>query len=139
MSEELEIKFKMEMVSTEGSPYVSEAMSQQLATKKELETNEYLYCEEGMKVGDFYLEAEPIPIGLMRNMIQNAEDKGANFVTINWDCDHQEYEVNGLKIERMTNLEIQTKVKVDQEKVEIEKKRKIELLEKELKMLKYKE
>ena len=47
-----------------------------------------------------------IPIKDMVQLVRGAENSGANFIAIDYHCDHEEYEVYGVKVERLNEPEI---------------------------------
>ena len=106
-----------------------------LITKKELST----YENDG---GDVYTssdtdsEARDIPIEDMKALIQKAEDAGANFIQIDWHCDHDEYNIYGSLITRATDEENADYEEAQVIKKQLEKEREIKQLEAKLLKLK---
>lgn len=49
---------------------------------------------------------EPIKIDSLRNLLNELEEKGANYVAIDYHTDHQEYELDGVRIELASEQEI---------------------------------
>lgn len=66
-------------------------------------------------------EAKDISIEAMKVLIQKAEDAGANYIQIDYHCDHEEYEVYGSLLTRASQVE---KEKIEQ-KERISKKLKV--------------
>ena len=103
--EDLEIKVKSKTVFRESSDEVRHLQTEMFATKEELEKYEYLYLTfDDNKV--YQTEAAIIPIQKIKELIDKAEASGANFVAIDYHCDHGEYDVYGYHVERMTQEEI---------------------------------
>ena len=104
--EELEIKVKAKKVFKKSSDHLPSLETEKFATKEELENNEYVSLSfEGNEV--YQTESRIIPIEAIKQLIEEAEASGANFVAIDFHCDHQEYDVYGYLVEKMTEREIQ--------------------------------
>lgn len=58
---------------------------------------------------DSYTDAESkdIPIVIMKALIKKAEDAGANYIQIDYHCDHEEYDIYGSQITRATEDEVE--------------------------------
>ena len=55
-------------------------------------------------------DAIDIPIEDMKALIQKAEDAGANYIQIDYHCDHEEYDIYGSLITRPTEEEVAKRV-----------------------------
>lgn len=120
MCKDVNIVYEMELLSKDYSDDLNYLTSFELATKEEYLGDNSIYCDEQDEVRNpnFHLDAEPIPITKIKDMIKDAESVGANFVSIDWHCDHREYEVFALKLTRLTDEELKAKaiIKVETEK-----------------------
>ena len=135
MEDDLEIKISRELVYTKSTDYLDDLIVNKFATSKEKKDNEYIYPRTIDK-GIIHLEATMVPISTIRKMLLAAENKGANFVSIDFHCDHGEYDIYGLKVKRASTEVID---KEEEKKLKFEKEKKqtrIIELEKELKELK---
>lgn len=133
MMDEFKLSVKGNKVYEKTSDYLPDLEEQHFATKEERELFSYLYVEY---VDDIYVSSTPIPIEVMKTMIEEAEAAGANFVTIDYHSDHDEYEVTGYKFERASDednsaLELERRL-ADEEA----KNKRIKELEEELEKLK---
>jgi hypothetical protein len=99
MGRHLEIKLKRKVVFQESSEQLYDAFAMQFATIKEMTKHQGDVDCDVDKWTDS--EAGDIPIESMKALIQKAEDAGANFIQIDWHCDHEEYDVYGSKITRV--------------------------------------
>ena len=135
MEEELEIKVNRELVFEESSHELLDLKSFMFSTSEEREKAEYIYLTDIDK-GEIYLEAIEIPISDLREMLDKAEDAGANFVSIDYHCDHMEYDVYGLKIERASTEDVKVDKEKEEANAELVKQEEIERLEKKLGELK---
>jgi hypothetical protein len=123
MEDDLEIKVKRKLVFAGEASEIDFRKYDYFSTKEEKKKFEYIRTvdiDEGEDESN--LMSYEIEIGLMKKMIQEAEDKGANFVSIDYHCDHIGYEVYGLKITRATSEE-----EAEQEDTEAKKKEDIRL------------
>lgn len=133
--EELEIKVKAKKVFDKSSDYLPSLETEKFATKEELENNEYVSLSfEGNEV--YQSEARIIPIEVIKQLIEEAEASGANFVAIDYHCDHVEYDVYGFLVEKMTEQEIKILEAIKAKKNKEFKEQKIRLLEKEIQKIK---
>ena len=97
--DEFKVSIKGNIVYEKSSDYLPDLEEQHFATEEERELFSYIYVDY---VDDLYLPSTPIPIGVIKKMIEEAEEAGANFVTIDSHSDHDEYEVCGYKFERVS-------------------------------------
>tara|TARA_R110000772_G_scaffold17946_3_gene50000 strand:+ start:147050 stop:147454 length:405 start_codon:yes stop_codon:yes gene_type:complete len=81
-------------------------------------------------------ESKDIPIEDLKALIQKAEDAGANFIQIDYHCDHEEYDVYGSLVTRATEGELQELVTKENEQKEKEKQARIKHLQEEIEQLK---
>lgn len=133
--EDLEIKVKSKTVFRESSDEVRHLQTEVFATKEELEKYEYLYLTfDDKKV--YQTEAAIIPIQKIKELIDKAEASGANFVAIDYHCDHGEYDVYGYHVERMTQEEIDALEVKKAEKKKTINEAKIKELEEQIEKLK---
>lgn len=133
--EELEIKVKAKKVFDKSSDYLPSLETEKFATKEELENNEYVSLSfEGNEI--YQSEARIIPIEIIKQLIDEAEANGANFVAIDYHCDHVEYDIYGFLVEKMTEREIQIVEAIKAKKNKEFKEQQIKLLEEEIKKLK---
>lgn len=83
-------------------------------------------------------EAVPMEIDSVIKQLQEIKEKGANFVEIDFHCDHIGYNFNGLEMRLATEEEISEHIGVQQVEIDKQKQQEINLLEKKLKQLKEK-
>ena len=78
-------------------------------TKEEIERDDE-HCDVDVYT-DSYTDADSkdILIEDMKALIKKAEDAGANYIQIDYHCDHEEYEIYGSLITRATEDEINEK------------------------------
>ena len=98
--DEFKISVKGNIVYEKSSEYLPILEEQHFATKEERELFSFLYVEY---VDDIYVSSTPIPIEVMKKMIEEAGAAGANFVTVEYNSDHDEYEVCGYNFERASD------------------------------------
>lgn len=133
--EELEIKVKAKKVFNKSSDHLPSLETEKFATKEELENNEYVSLSfEGNEV--YQTEARIIPIEAIKQLIEEAEASGANFVAIDFHCDHKEYDVYGYLVEKMTEAEIAVVEAIKIKKNKKFKEQQIKLLEEKIQKLK---
>jgi hypothetical protein len=115
MSKEIEIKLKREVVFEEASDELYDVMEHYFGTKEEIE--QYQESCDVIATVDTYTnsDSKDIPIKDMKELIQRAEDAGANFIQIDYHCDHEEYEVYGSKI---TRLDEEAIIKLEKKKAD---------------------
>ena len=119
MKEEIEIKIKTDLVFEGNSEYLPSIMEQEFVTKDELKRyGEYITVNDVDCT--FYGDSEAIRIKEMRELLDEAEEAGANFVSIDYHCDHYEYEVYGHKV---TRLEPEEVLDIKKQKIAIKKKK----------------
>jgi len=98
--DEFKISVKGNIVYEKSSEYLPILEEEHFATKEEREMFSYLYVEY---IDDVYFSSSPIPIGILKKMIEEAEAAGANFVSVNHHSDHDQYEVCGYNFERASD------------------------------------
>lgn len=131
----LEIKVKAKKVFEKPSDYLPDLEAAMFATIEELETNEYVSLSfQGNEV--YQTEAQIIPISAIKQLIEEAEDSGANFVTIDYHCDQGEYVVYGFLVEKMIDTEIKVLEALKAKKEKVAKEQEIKRLEEKIKKLK---
>lgn len=133
--EDLEIKVKSKTVFRESSDELKHLETEVFATKEELEKYEYVCLAfDDKKV--YQTEAGIIPIQKIKELIERAEASGANFVAIDYHCDHGEYDVYGYHVEKMSQEEIDVLEAKKAEKTKKANEGKIKELEEQIKRLK---
>ena len=133
--EELEIKVKAKKVFKKSSDHLPSLETEKFATKEELENNEYVSLSfEGNEV--YQTESRIIPIEAIKQLIEEAEASGANFVAIDFHCDHIEYDVYGFLVEKMTDAEIKVIEALKTKKEKDAKEQEIKRLEEKIQKLK---
>jgi hypothetical protein len=133
--DELKIKVKAKKVFSKSSDYLPSLETAMFATKEELETNEHVYLSfQGNEV--YQSEAQIIPISAIKQLIEEAEASGANFVTIDFHVDHLEYDVYGFLVEKMTDAEIKVIEALKAKKEKEFKEQQIKRLEEKIQKLK---
>jgi hypothetical protein len=124
-------------------------MAIQYFTKKILETKQF-YVEPESDLGyDWnsndryeviqelnYLEGGVISIENMRKALDEFEKQGANYVNVDFHCDHNEVEVTGIIYSRSTDEEVASFIKSQEEMKEVEKAKHIAKLEAEIERIK---
>lgn len=124
-------------------------MAIQYFTKKILETKQF-YVEPESDLGyDWnsndryeviqelnYLEGGVVSIENMRKTLDEFEKQGANYVNVDFHCDHNEVEVTGLIYSKSTDEEIALLIKSEEEKKENAKNEHIAKLEAEIERIK---
>lgn len=108
-SEELDFILRDEVFGTEKSDEISD-------------TGHFNHIYKG---GEY--ENTPISIESLRKILDEVEKKGCNYVSIDYHCDHIEYDIYGLDIHESTKEEIEE----DVEKIKVQATAKIEELKKE--------
>lgn len=133
--EELEVSAKAKKVFEENSDYISDLQKEVIATKEELDKYEYVSLSfEGDNV--YLTDGNIIPIQKLKELIERAEASGANFVAIDYHSDHDEYEVYGYYVERMTQDEIDVIDAIKAENTKKANEAKIKRLEEQIEKLK---
>jgi hypothetical protein len=88
-------------------------------------------------LGDtLHSDAGLVSIEKLISVLVDMNSKGANYVSCDWHCDHQELEVHGVLYRASTKEEIQVELDKHTQKLEASKQREIEALELKLKTLK---
>lgn len=88
-------------------------------------------------LGDtLHSDAGLVSIEKLISLLVDLNSKGANYVSCDWHCDHQELEVHGVLYRVSTKEEIQAEIDALQHKNQASKQHQIKLLEEKLKMLK---
>jgi hypothetical protein len=126
-----EIKVKVDAVYYESSEELVQIMNQYFMTESEKQNDDDevdIYVDVNFEQSD----ALPIPIGIMKQMIQDAEDKGANFICVDFHCDHMEYDIYGLKIDRLDEVDVEKLNKQAEIKAETERLVKIAKLQNQI-------
>ena len=57
--------------------------------------------------GNVYLHPYPVKISVLKEIIAKAEEKGSNYMTVDYNCDHNEYEFAGIEIRVPDDMEIE--------------------------------
>ena len=83
-----------------------------------------------------YLEGGVVSIENMRKALDEFEKQGANYVNVDFHCDHNEVEVPGIIYSRSTDDEITSFIKSEEEKKENAKAEHIAKLEAEIERIK---
>jgi hypothetical protein len=81
-------------------------------------------------------DAGLVSIEKLISLLVDMNSKGANYVSCDWHCDHQELEIHGVSYRASTKEEIQAELDALQHKNKTSKQREIEALEQKLKALK---
>tara|TARA_R110000851_G_scaffold152826_3_gene294629 strand:- start:12 stop:359 length:348 start_codon:yes stop_codon:yes gene_type:complete len=113
----MEINLKRKIVFEQSSEELYDAFNRKFLNKEEIESdNEHynVYTDS-----DTDSDARDISIEDMKELIQKAEDAGANFIQIDYHCDHSEYNIYGSLITRATDEEVneQKRKEVNNEKI----------------------
>tara|TARA_R110000796_G_scaffold248124_1_gene374528 strand:- start:7943 stop:8353 length:411 start_codon:yes stop_codon:yes gene_type:complete len=134
----MEVILNREVVFNESSSELwGDLPWHQFLTRKEILRSDRARC--GIDVyasSDTDSEAGDIPIEDMKALIQKAENAGANYIQIDWHCDHEEYDVYGSRISRKSKEELDKYKKNKSDSKKLEKIARIETLEAEIKRLK---
>ena len=72
-----------------------------------------------------YSDSAPMKIEDAIKMLEELKSKGANYVEIDYNCDHYEYTFNGLNIRVATDDEVDAENKIIEEKEKIQKKKEL--------------
>ena len=83
-----------------------------------------------------YADAGLVKIEELIATLIDLNSRGANYVSCDWHCDHQELEVYGVEYRLATGDEVKPVLEKRKELAEKKKAREIELLEEKLKKLK---
>jgi len=81
-------------------------------------------------------DAGLVSIEQLISVLVDMNSKGANYVSCDWHCDHQELEIHGVLYRASTKEEIQAEIDALQHKTQASKQREIDALEQRLKDLK---
>ena len=85
---------------------------------------------EFIHIGNGRADAEPIAISELLEMVNELQQRGSTHVSIDYNCDHGEYELSGYSYEELSTQEleaIENKKLTDLEKIE-----KIRILERQI-------
>lgn len=85
---------------------------------------------------NLYFDSEPVAIKDVIEALLEMNSKGANYVCIDWHCDHRELEIVGLEFRHATPEEIEGYEKSKSEKEKKDKEFEISRLEERLRKLK---
>ena len=99
MEDDLELKITRKLVYEKSTDELDFVITKKFATASERKKYECIFPSM-IDDGEIYLDATMVPIDIIRKMLDQAESKGANFVSIDFHCDHDEYDIYGLKVER---------------------------------------
>lgn len=87
-----------------------------------------------INIGYGRADSEPMPIEDLKEMIRWVEAKGSTHVAIDYNCDHDEYEISGYTYEELNAVELE---EIENKKLtEAEKIEKIRNLEKQIQDIK---
>lgn len=89
---------------------------------------------EIIHIGNGRADNEPIAISHLKEMIDELEQRGSTHVAVDYNCDHDEYELSGYSFEQLSAAEleaIKNKKLTDLEKIE-----KIRILERQIQDIK---
>lgn len=102
-------------------------------TEEEIDENYPEWIEQG---GDRWSGINtPMPIDDALRIIQEMKDKGANFIEIDFHCDHITYLFSGFEIRKATKKEIEKENELRKEANDLLKKKKIQDLKDEIEKL----
>jgi hypothetical protein len=108
------IRLKRENVYTESSmDLYSLDKFKRFMTQEEIDRYEQDGDVDIELVPEDYGDAEDIPIELLKEMIEKAEKAGANYIQVDWHCDHGEYDIYGYNITRFTKEQEEAREKVE--------------------------
>lgn len=83
-----------------------------------------------------YLKGGMISIENMRKTLDKFENQGANYVNVDFHCDHNEVEITGIIFSRSTQEEIDAYIKENLDKKEAQKAKEIARLQAEIERIK---
>jgi DNA-binding transcriptional MerR regulator len=83
-----------------------------------------------------YLEGGMVSIENMRKALDEFEKQGANYVNVDFHCDHNEVEVTGVIFGRSTQEEIDAHIKQELDQKEAKKQKEIARLQAEIERIK---
>jgi hypothetical protein len=87
-----------------------------------------------INIGYGRADSTPMPIEDLKEMIRWVEAKGSTHVAIDYNCDHDEYEISGYTYEQLSAEELE---EIENKKLtEVEKIKKIRNLEKQIQDIK---
>ena len=87
-----------------------------------------------INVGYGRADSEPIAISELTSMIAELSQRGSTHVSIDYNCDHDEYEVSGFMYEKLSVAELSA---IEDKKMsEYEKLEKIRILERQIQVIK---
>lgn len=139
----LEIKVNRKIVFRESTDYLPDLKAQYFATKEEIKNADYVDisnldkndCSRDEK-GDSFCDAVELPISILKEVIEKAEKAGANFIAVDFHCDHIEYDIYGFQVARATPAELEMEKQKSVNKKKADKEAQIQELETKLKKLK---
>jgi hypothetical protein len=137
MEGDLEVKIEREIVFKESTENLDFLKAIDFATEKEIVNSDFQFTTPIDK-GEIYFDAIEAPISTIRKMLDKAEEAGANYVSIDFHCDHGEYDIYGLKISRASSKVVDEERESEMILDEAKKNARISELEEELKQLKKK-
>jgi len=82
------------------------------------------------------LEGGMVSIENMRKALDEFEKQGANYVNVDFHCDHNEVEITGVIFGRSTQEEIDARIKQELDRKEAQKKKEIARLQEEIERIK---
>ena len=135
MEDDLEIKVTREIVTQESSDDLGFLKVKMFATKEEMKSSDCQFITN-IDEGEVYLEATEISIDAIEGIISRARENGANFVSIDFHGDHDEYDIYGLNIERASSEIVNEKRESEMIIEDAKKKARVLELEEELRKLK---
>lgn len=92
------------------------------------------YDMEIIHIGNGRADNEPIAISHLKEMIDELEQRGSTHVAIDYNCDHDEYELSGYSFEQLSATELEA---IEHKKLtELEKIEKIRILERQIQEIK---
>lgn len=83
-----------------------------------------------------YLDAGLVSIDKMIEKLQEMKQAGANYASIDWHCDHQEYDIYGIQYDKASDEEVEEHKANIEKRKEAKKNSEIAELEKKLASLK---
>lgn len=104
------------------------------------EGDEYINSELDLYIKtdiDTNSKTKDIPIKDIKNLITEAEKAGANYIQIDWNCDHQEYDIYGSKVTVPSSEELKNILKKERISRNMAISGRIRKLQKEIENLEY--
>ena len=109
--EDLEIFVDSDLCFRDSTEDLSHLISEEFSTTKEKEEYEYVYTSFRRKSTNgiqCYTEAAPISLNVLREKLIRAEKAGATHVSVDFHCDHNEYDIYGFKLKRTSEEDLET-------------------------------